>query len=293
MMVSVLKVVFYLTAMFLAGFSIERAAAGEAVRLYDFGADEMAYLALPAEAPKASILLIPDALGIPEVVAQRCDLLAKLGYIAMTVDFYNGQTATTRDQAKVIQGRLSPDSARKTVSAALKMLTQSPQYRTDRIVVAVWGANMEFFRDSWQESQTAGRKISLIALTWMEPDGAVSGDPFAGLPRPLKILTNNGPWMGELEKAQAAQPLKRIPADMHSYNAKPGFLLQPKSNELSTQAWVSVIELWKKTVTEQKRVAAEEAPPASSENPLPENNPAPLPTPTPVPVKKSAIFPKR
>jgi hypothetical protein len=288
MMDSVLKVVFYLTAMFLTGFSIERAASGEAVRLYDFGADEMAYLALPAEAPKASILLIPDALGVPEVVAQRCDLLAKLGYIAMTVDFYNGQTATTRDQAKVIQGRLSPDSARKTVSAALHMLTQSPQYRTDRIVVAVWGANMEFFRDSWQESQTAGRKISLIALTWMEPDGAVSGDPFAGLPRPLKVLTNNGPWMGEVEKAQAAQPLKRIPADIHSYNAKPGFLLQSQTDELGTQAWVSVIEFWKQA-SSQAPATDQEDKARSQETAKPEVAPEPQEGST----KKSSILPRR
>jgi hypothetical protein len=226
--------------------------AGDAVRLYDFGADEMAYLALPAEAPLGSILLIPDALGVPEVAAARCDLLSKLGYIAMAVDFYNGQTAPTLDQSRILQSRLSADSSRKTISAALRMLTESPPYRTDRIIVAVWGANMNFLRSVLMDVNSIPnkKKISLSALSWMEPDGIVSGDPFAGLPRPLQVLTNNGPWLKELEKAQAAQPLKRIPADMRSYDAPPGFLLQGEAGELDTQAWVSVIEFWKQAINQ-------------------------------------------
>lgn len=242
-----MKKILHVCLLLLASFSPCQHAAGEAVRLYDFGADEIAYLALPPHTPIGSVLLIPDALGTPEVVAARCDLLARLGFVALTVDFYNGQTATNLEKSRGIQGRLSAEDSRKTIAAALNLLTKSPQYRTEKLVIGVWGGNMEFLRAVLAEP---GRSTPLVALSWLEPDGPALADPFVGLPRPLQVLVNNGPWMGEWEKAQATQPMKRIPADIHRYAAEPGFLLKAEADEMAAQVWATVIEFWKKAVTE-------------------------------------------
>lgn len=275
--------VFFLSGLLLfPAISLSRVRAGEAVRLYEFGADEMAYLALPAQAPKGSVLLIPDALGTPEVVAARCDLLAKLGFVAMTVDFYNGQTAGTLEKGRSIQARLSAENCRKTIAAALKLLTVSPQYRSDKLVVGVWGSNMSFLREVLV---VPGNQANLVALSWFEPEGSVLEDPFAGLPRPLQVLANNGPWMGEWEKAQAARPLKRIPADIHRYKAAPGFLLKADTDDLAAQAWVSVIEFWKEAV-ERSAPASETRPEGGPAAEVEEAPARPAP-------QRSSILPKR
>ncbi|NJK91661.1 MAG: hypothetical protein HC904_07450 [Blastochloris sp.] len=137
-------------------------AAGEAVRLYDFGADEMAYLALPDTAPRGSILLIPDALGVPEVAAKRCELLAKLGFVAMTVDLYNGQRADTVEKRNRLQARLRPEAGTKTIRAALNLLTESPLYQSDRVLIGVWGANMDMLRQVLADPQKNGPWPDLV-----------------------------------------------------------------------------------------------------------------------------------
>jgi hypothetical protein len=260
---------------------------GQEVGLHDFGADDLAYLSLPDQPPKASILLIPDALGTPEVVAARCNLLAKLGYIALTVDFYNGQVASSLEQAEIIQSRISSTSVQNTLSAALALLTQSPAYQSDHLIIAVWGPNMVHLKTVLPLFSLEKKRLPLVALSWVEPSGPLELDPFSKIPRPLQIITNNGAWLSNLEKNQSTQPLKQIPANLHTYNAAPGFMLKEETDTASAQAWAAMISFWGETVELANATQKTETP---SADPTGEMTPAsPLPTPT----RKSSILPKR
>jgi len=260
--------------------------AGDAVRLYEFGADEMAYLALPKEAPKGSILLIPDSFGVPEVVASRCDLLARLGFVAMTIDLYNTQTAENPETARRLQSKVNTVVAQKMIKAAMNLLSVSPQYRTNNIIVGVWGENMEFVKAALADSSM---KVSLTSLTWFDPSGALQGDPFKGLPKPLHVLTSNGPWNTAYIKSQENRPLKKIAANLSYYNAPQGFLIQEETNAMAIQAWTYIIETWNEILPETKKAGSTAATPETAK--LAE--PATLKPPTKPAAHQSEIMPKR
>ena len=64
------------------------------ITLSDFGAEDLAYLAVPATPPTLGIVLVPDAYGLDDFTKAEADRLAALGYLVVAVDIYNGKQTT-------------------------------------------------------------------------------------------------------------------------------------------------------------------------------------------------------
>src|SRR5580658_10354100 len=78
--------------------------AGRMITLSDFGAEDLAYLAIPATPPVLGIVLVPDAYGLDDFTKAEADHLAALGYLVTAVDIYNGKLTTDPgDLANLIQ----------------------------------------------------------------------------------------------------------------------------------------------------------------------------------------------
>ena len=64
---------------------------GRMITLSDFGAEDLAYLAIPATPPTLAIVLVPDAYGLDDFTKAEADRLAAQGYLVAAVDIYNGK----------------------------------------------------------------------------------------------------------------------------------------------------------------------------------------------------------
>jgi carboxymethylenebutenolidase len=61
------------------------------ITLSDFGAEDLAYLAIPTTPPTLGIVLVPDAYGLDDFTKAEADRLAGMGYLVLAVDIYNGK----------------------------------------------------------------------------------------------------------------------------------------------------------------------------------------------------------
>lgn len=87
-------------------------------------------------AKRPAILVVPEWWGTVPFTAARAEELAKLGYVAMTVDMYgNGKTADNPKDATAAAMPFyqNPQMAKKRIEAALAELKKHPQVDTSRI----------------------------------------------------------------------------------------------------------------------------------------------------------------
>ncbi len=88
----------------------------------------MGYLAMPADAaePLPGLIVIHEWWGLNDNIRAAAERLAGEGYIALAVDLYDGQVATTPAQAQIYMGELMArqDAARNNIRQAHDYLTR-------------------------------------------------------------------------------------------------------------------------------------------------------------------------
>lgn len=92
---------------------------GEIIHL---AGEDQAYLAHPGKEAKAAILIFHEWWGLNDFVKAEADKLAHEGYLALAVDLYGGQAATTPDQAKSLMQAVDEKKARALVESAFGYL---------------------------------------------------------------------------------------------------------------------------------------------------------------------------
>jgi len=214
---------------------------GEVLSLYEYGADEMGYLSLPNKQPQGSILMIPDAFGPRGVVKQRCDLLAKLGYVTLAVDLYNGSASQNPEIANRLQGKLEHEAMVKAIQAGMRLLSESPRYKTNTVSVAVWGENFQ----ATVAAATGLETFTPDAISWLEPDGLDSLIAMTGYRVPLQIILRQES-VGDTYEAgiQRFNQLRGIDCEVRIIERERGFLLEPNSSPEGVEAWTALINYW-------------------------------------------------
>ena len=66
---------------------------------------ELAYVAVPAQQPRATVAVLHAWWGLNDVISGICDDLAALGYVAVAPDLYRGQVAPTAEEAAALRAR--------------------------------------------------------------------------------------------------------------------------------------------------------------------------------------------
>jgi carboxymethylenebutenolidase len=129
-------------------------AAGRMITLSDFGAEDLAYLAIPATPPTMGIVLVPDAFGLDDFTKGEADRLAAQGYLVVAVDIYNGKLTTDQGDLANLIANLNADSAMKTIDSGVRLFHESPKYKVDHVVAMGWGTGATFVFQTIQEAKS-------------------------------------------------------------------------------------------------------------------------------------------
>src|SRR5271170_6615718 len=93
---------------------------GRMITLSDFGAEDLAYLAIPATPPSLGIVLVPDAYGLDDFTKAEANRLAALGYLVVAVDIYNGKHTTDPGDLENLIANMHAASVMKTIDAGIR-----------------------------------------------------------------------------------------------------------------------------------------------------------------------------
>jgi carboxymethylenebutenolidase len=134
--------------------------AGRMITLSDFGAEDLAYLAIPATPPTLAVVLVPDAFGLDDFTKAEADRLAGLGYLVLAVDIYNGrQTTDPGDLANLVQN-LNAATVMKTIDSGIRFFHESPKFKVDHVVAMGWGTGATFVFQAARENKTLDGAIT-------------------------------------------------------------------------------------------------------------------------------------
>jgi carboxymethylenebutenolidase len=86
------------------------------------GGTSKAYLAKPEGAPKGALLVVHEWWGLNDHIKAEADHFAKLGYLALAIDLYDGKVATSSDEAQKLMGALDDAHSTDIEKAGLKYL---------------------------------------------------------------------------------------------------------------------------------------------------------------------------
>ena len=118
--------------------------AGRTITLSDFGAEDLAYLAIPSTPPSLGIVLVPDAYGLDDFTKGEADRLAGLGFLVVAVDIYNGHHSRDPDELANLIAHQEVAAALKTIDAGVRVFHESPKFHVDHVVAMGWGNGARF-----------------------------------------------------------------------------------------------------------------------------------------------------
>ena len=127
---------------------------GKMVRLGDFGADDLALLAVPNTPPTVGIVLVPDAYGLDPFTKSEAERLAGEGYLVLAVDIYNGRQTSDPGDLANLTANLNADTVMKTVDAGIRFFHESPRFRVDHVVLMGWGVGANYVFQAARDSKT-------------------------------------------------------------------------------------------------------------------------------------------
>jgi carboxymethylenebutenolidase len=126
---------------------------GRMITLSDFGAEDLAYLAIPATQPVEGLVLVPDGYGLDNFVKSEADRLAGLGYLVVAVDIYNGHQTTDPNEIANLTANMEPTGVMKTVDAGIRVFHESPKFHVDHVVAVGWGNGARFVFQAARENK--------------------------------------------------------------------------------------------------------------------------------------------
>jgi len=177
------------------------------------------YLARPAEeGTYPGLILIHEWWGLNDNIREFAEDFAKLGYVALAVDLYNGHSAETPDEArKLATGvRNNLPQAFDNLSMAVAFLQDSPHVEENRLASVGWcfggGWSYEMARNDM------GVRASVMYYGRFSPD-----DDFSNM-RAL-ILGN----FGEEDRAISVDSVREFQATLKTLNGKHEIYIYPNA----------------------------------------------------------------
>jgi carboxymethylenebutenolidase len=130
------------------------------ITLGDFGAEDLAYLAIPATPPTLAVVLVPDAYGLDDFTKAEADRLASLGYLVAAVDIYNGKHTTDPGDLANLVANMNAATVMKTIDAGIRFFHESPKFQVAHVVAMGWGTGATYVFQAAQENKTLDGAIT-------------------------------------------------------------------------------------------------------------------------------------
>ncbi|HEV3271382.1 MAG TPA: dienelactone hydrolase family protein [Candidatus Methylacidiphilales bacterium] len=223
---------------------------GRMITLSDFGAEDLAYLAIPATPPTLGIVLVPDAYGLDDFTKAEADRLAALGYLVVAVDIYNGKQLTDPADLANLVANLDAAIVMKTVNAGIRFFHESPKFRVDNVAAMGWGTGATYVFQAARDSKTLDG-----AVTFYGPI-ETPGHPVGKFDAPLcAVYPDNDPSATHDNVLAFQQQMKAAGNDCEAWfiAAGPGWS-HPKNKNYNP---VEDKEAWKVALPFLIRIAAQ------------------------------------
>jgi carboxymethylenebutenolidase len=208
-------------ATILADARLARAAAAglEAVSLTTAsGVTVAAALGRPAATPAAAVVLIHEWWGLNDQIKAVAKSLADAGYLALAVDLYKGEVATTPDQAKALMGAVDAALATETLGVWVDWLRSSADC-TGKIATIGW-----CFGGGWSLEASLARPVEATVVYY--GNVARSAVELAPLQGPvLGHFASRDQWINQemVDGFAAAMAEAGKAAEVHWYEADHAF----------------------------------------------------------------------
>jgi carboxymethylenebutenolidase len=126
---------------------------GRMITLSDFGAEDLAYLAIPSTPPTLAVVLVPDAYGLDDFTKAQADWLAEQGYLVAAVDIYNGRKTTDAGDLANLVANLNAATIMKTIDAGVRFFHESPKFKVGHVVAMGWGVGARYVFQAARENK--------------------------------------------------------------------------------------------------------------------------------------------
>ena len=149
------------------------------------GADVKAAVAVPADPPRAAVLLVHEWWGLNNQIKVVATGLARQGYLALAADLFDGKVTTDRGTARLLTQSIDPDAALQTLVAWVQWLRAQPGIK--RVATLGW-----CFGGSWSLTVSTAVKVDATVVYY----GKVDKDP-------EQLAALNGPVLGHFASQDA------------------------------------------------------------------------------------------
>jgi carboxymethylenebutenolidase len=221
----------------------EVALKGETVEITVPGGESAQAYWTGAKEPKAAIVMIHEWWGLNQHIKETADKLAvATGVPVLAIDLYEGQVATTReDAAKFMQG-VSEARAQSVVKASLAALTQGGLAKATKI-----GTTGYCFGGGWSHRTAilGGKDVAACVIYYGMP--VTDEAQLAKLEAPVMMVwPNKDRWINAeaVERFKAAMEKAGKPLEVLEYDADHAFA-NPSSASYASEA---AEDAWAKTV---------------------------------------------
>jgi len=200
-----------------------------------------AYLSLPSEgsAPFPAVLVIHEWWGLNDHIRHWSDRLAELGYAALAVDLYGGETATEPEGAMALMRAVDEERALTTLRAAADFLRDDPRIQATKRASIGW-----CFGGGWSLRTALGVEgMDAAVMYYGHP---VDAEELVGLQVPLLGIFGNEDEAippATVDEFDRALTEAGAPHEILRYDAPHAFA-NPSSaryvHESATEAWARV-----------------------------------------------------
>lgn len=218
---------------------------------YDSQKGIKGFLAQPEKKGKyPGIILIHEWWGLNDYIYDRAKDFAKLGYVALAVDLYEGRSATKSEDAGKLAGevRNNVEKAFDNLSMAINYLKTLPNVNPNRLASIGW-----CFGGGWSyevAKNNLGVKVSVMYYGRFSPDDdlkmmkALIIGNFGGKDLSIKVDTVKE-FQATLKKLNRKHEIYIYPNAGHAFDNKYGERYDKEASEL---AWDRTIKFLKKNL---------------------------------------------
>ncbi len=215
------------------------------------GKKSVGYLARPVkDGPCPAIILIHEWWGLNDSIRRKADDFARLGYVALAVDLYHGESTTDPNVARQLAGKVREDmeAAQQNLRDAVALLKQSKQVDPARIASIGW-----CFGGGWSyqmAKNNLGVKASVIYYGFFNPEDDLAKmraqiiGHFAERDRAITI-DNVKEFQARLKTLSGDHEIYIYPNTSHGFASRKGS--NPEYNEQAADlAWQRTLEFLQK-----------------------------------------------
>jgi len=207
-----------------------------------------AYMAVPAGGEGVGVLLLHAWWGLNDFMRQTCDAFAQAGYLAVAPDYYQGQIATTIEDAKACRGKIDRATAQREATLALDTLCDNPHLGATKVAVVGFSLGVGY---ALEVARRRAEKVGALVLFYGTGGGKVDmiQAPIQG------HFAEDDRWGANSSKVdRLAQRLDLAgnPLKFHTYPRTEHWFMETDRPEYAPEAadlaWKRTFEFLKKTL---------------------------------------------